>query len=671
MLTRKFWRGLAALCAALLAACNGGDKNQQSMPSYTDSNGKPYEEVQQLLKAAEYGDLKHIKKLHQAGANLSAEGSFGATPLHTAVKYRQHEVMLYLLDSGVDPNLPNKYSYTPLHQVAESDLTGIYEAELLLARGADVEGNKASGEGQASPYVRALRYRKPGLARFFLDKGASGSYVSWSGDSALTETISQRAPLALIRFAVENGADVNGAYSDSFHHKVTPLEMAAVYQRHDIFDYLVEQGADPELKDWHGRKPAEYFDLAVRHPGYDFNRYYEKTVWLKIDFESVPLAKIVALVENGAKVQIDLDFDDLTPLALAAIYQRRDIYDYLVKLGADPHYKDDFNHSAEEYMIAGVTHPSEDFRDYYIATGKLKAPQAAEDNGTPASYMLRVHYSKAPALKLFLNGTLLESSKEGYTGFFGSEVTRRFKAGENKIRVSWGVMPGERDWDETAARYKDGPNLTVVLTKRLNEDSPRETVLVKDFNNFDALMQNGLRVPAYEFSFHYDGAVPVITALNLAEVCNASEKEAEANIAALRRFAWGLYKDIKAGNVERIIAKSQLRLQADAAATGKGLAEMRAEYREALKAIHKDGLDYKADGPENLAFLPSAGGRLWHIVVLKSPEAAARIMEEVKMLPEATAEYDYELFTGKRDGGLARILPSHAAKVEGGFVLAQ
>ena len=45
-------------------------------------------------------------------------------------------------------------------------------------------------------------------------------------------------------------------------HKYTPLHCAAVMNKHKSMVWLMDQGADPSLKDDYGRRPGEYRDCS-------------------------------------------------------------------------------------------------------------------------------------------------------------------------------------------------------------------------------------------------------------------------------------------------------------------------------------------------------------------------------------------------------------------------
>lgn len=63
-----------------------------------------------------------------------------------------------------------------------------------------------------------------------------------------------RGNMEMVRFLVENGADVN--LPDV--HRRSPLHYAASHEHNDIQKYLTDKGADVNAKDSQGKRPGEF-----------------------------------------------------------------------------------------------------------------------------------------------------------------------------------------------------------------------------------------------------------------------------------------------------------------------------------------------------------------------------------------------------------------------------
>lgn len=166
-----------------------------------------------LQKAAEEGDLDRVKELVAAKAPLDTRGKHGWTPLIAAIANDHLKVALYLIEQGASPTATDKEKNSPLMwaairsdwvshrnvKLAEALLdagaevdsrdeegctplmrgTGVKLAELLIARGADVNA-KATGEGYVgrTPLMFA---ESVAVARLLLDAGADPKAVDDDG----------------------------------------------------------------------------------------------------------------------------------------------------------------------------------------------------------------------------------------------------------------------------------------------------------------------------------------------------------------------------------------------------------------------------------------------------------------------------------------------------------
>ena len=87
-----------------------------------------------VLVAAETGDLTKLGELLEKNACCTEEDIFGRTPFYLAVLSGRKDVVEMLLDHGVDVSIIDSKGQTPLHFAAQQLTGGILE--LLVARGA-------------------------------------------------------------------------------------------------------------------------------------------------------------------------------------------------------------------------------------------------------------------------------------------------------------------------------------------------------------------------------------------------------------------------------------------------------------------------------------------------------------------------------------------------------
>jgi len=118
--------------------------------------------------------VKTIRVLLDAGADINAQDKNGATPLHRAVRTRCAATVKFLLQAGADPLLKNKPGSTPFHLAVQNTGrggSGAPEAvaaqrqiiEEFLSRGLSAEIRSASGktvrESAQSAWIQELLAR--------------------------------------------------------------------------------------------------------------------------------------------------------------------------------------------------------------------------------------------------------------------------------------------------------------------------------------------------------------------------------------------------------------------------------------------------------------------------------------------------------------------------------
>lgn len=77
--------------------------------------------------------VKTIRCLLDAGADINAQDKNGATPLHRAVRTRCAAAVRFLLESGSDPTLKNEPGSTPFHLAAQNTGRGGSGADIAKA----------------------------------------------------------------------------------------------------------------------------------------------------------------------------------------------------------------------------------------------------------------------------------------------------------------------------------------------------------------------------------------------------------------------------------------------------------------------------------------------------------------------------------------------------------
>jgi len=216
----------------------------------------------EFLKAADKGNLDEMRVLldsHPENDFLSAKDFVeGDTALHLASRNGHLEVVEFLLSKGVDINLQNNFSCTPLSlavshghleivkflirhgsDVNERDnlgtsplLSAVMVLPFLDEKGQDVSGNYS---------VRKLgddRYRKE-IIKLLIEEGADVNAANEEGETPLW-TASLHGDKEIVELLIKIGADVN-TYDNKY--RITPLHMVAELGQIEIVELLLENGA--------------------------------------------------------------------------------------------------------------------------------------------------------------------------------------------------------------------------------------------------------------------------------------------------------------------------------------------------------------------------------------------------------------------------------------------
>ncbi|EJW81990.1 hypothetical protein WUBG_07101, partial [Wuchereria bancrofti] len=258
--------------------------------------------------AAGYNRVEVLKYLLRKGANVEARDTGWLVPLHNACAYGHLAVAELLVKHGANLNATDKWGYTPLHEAA---LKGKFDVcKFLLISGANP---KHKGRDGKTP-LDVVR------------EGAEDVYNLLRGDTAVLEA-AKDGDIEKIRKivipATVNCRDVQGRFS-------TPLHLAAGYNNLEVARFLLESGAEVNLKDKGGLIPL--------HNASSFGH----------------LEIAALLIECGAEVNHP-DKWGYTPLHEAAQKGRTQICSLLLNNGADVTLKNNEGFTALDITVTEDT----------------------------------------------------------------------------------------------------------------------------------------------------------------------------------------------------------------------------------------------------------------------------------------------------------------------------
>ena len=223
---------------------NGANAND-SMNSYTA-----------LMAAALSGTAEQMKILIKYGANVNYVSTNELSPLWLAA--HDWDKLNVLLNNGVNVQQRIR-GYSVLIKLAS--MPGVARnIQLLIDNGADP---KTSSTDNALTY-NAAASGDTAVLGLVLRSGLKANDTIAGGDYPLNAALFYRSP-ATVKMLIENGAGVNNA-SKSFgleaFHGFTPLMFAAVNNDKASFYYLLEHGANPNMKNKNGYTPLMLLQQA-------------------------------------------------------------------------------------------------------------------------------------------------------------------------------------------------------------------------------------------------------------------------------------------------------------------------------------------------------------------------------------------------------------------------
>ena len=234
-----------------------------------------------LIAASRRGHTEVVKHLLHSNAEIGIRNASGDTALAEAVENDRSAVVDVLIGAGADVNAKDNSGRTVFFKVksqcmakrlmdAEADLNAIsddgygptalseavrrgdYElVKYMLERGARIH---PSGVNR-SPLVQASGERgveHAGIVELLLERGAFTDKADGYSNRNALQNAAYRGSLSTVRMLLERGADVNFQDSSSRTASYTPLMYACLAKDFDKVYTLIENGANPSIRDQNG-----------------------------------------------------------------------------------------------------------------------------------------------------------------------------------------------------------------------------------------------------------------------------------------------------------------------------------------------------------------------------------------------------------------------------------
>ena len=227
-------------------------------------------------------DIRKVRLLIEAGADITSPNERGNTPLHVALRLKWNECARMLLESGVDIHAEDEEQRTWLHIAADS--ANAEMLEYLLENGLKDKVNARDCVG-ATPLHKACRRSKSSeCVRLLLEAGAD-IHAKLQGDGEhpgktplhVAVDFQPEHDYETVRLLIEAGADVNAAADDG-----RTLLMDAVRRAEyesdimsGILHLLLEAGADVQAADKEGKTALDYVEAPL-YPSALLQKWAEK-----------------------------------------------------------------------------------------------------------------------------------------------------------------------------------------------------------------------------------------------------------------------------------------------------------------------------------------------------------------------------------------------------------
>lgn len=195
--------------------------------------------------ASELGRLYAVKLLHDKGVSLTTKTKHGLTPLHYAVQNKNYEIVEYICENTKEIYDENLQLENAFHLAASNgdDLL----LEYFNERGFNI--NQVSNVG--TPLHHAVVNDRSDVIKYLLRMGAN-MFAKNKGDVNAVELAVEEGRIEIVKEFLTNNYDINTCRNKM---KATLLYRAANRNQLDIVKYLIQEGANVNLKDTNGRGP--------------------------------------------------------------------------------------------------------------------------------------------------------------------------------------------------------------------------------------------------------------------------------------------------------------------------------------------------------------------------------------------------------------------------------
>lgn len=199
---------------------NEGVSPNTRLPGFVDAYpGRPGEPLRRdnltplhfaAFWRAKKSQVKFLRRLLEAGADVHCTDNQGYTPLHDSVYDNTPEPVQMLLEAGADVNAVTAQGFTPLHLALLDNADKV--AEILLAHGSAVTATANEGE---TPLAFAAMSGNVDMVRMLLHAGADAKTTESDGMTPLMRAAYYSSAPEVLHLLAEAGTNLEATTQNS------------------------------------------------------------------------------------------------------------------------------------------------------------------------------------------------------------------------------------------------------------------------------------------------------------------------------------------------------------------------------------------------------------------------------------------------------------------------
>ncbi|XP_048238696.1 ankyrin repeat domain-containing protein 50-like [Haliotis rufescens] len=264
-----------------------------------------------LLDACKNGDMCRVKYLLSEGhADINTRGQNGMIPLMLAAQNAHRQVFDFLVGQGASMSIMSRAEMSILHVACEGGNVPIVKY-VLEQNVTDINSRRRDGSTAA---MLAVFKGHGDVFNLLVKKGADLTLFDDKG-STFVDLAIRGGNTEIVEYVLkQNNVDINRK-----HCGLTPVMLAALNGKLAVFNFLVQKGAD----------------LSIKHAD------YETILPMACKGGNIEIVKYA--LEQNIDAMSSNGMDDNAAAVIAARRGHRDIFDLLVKKGANLTMKEENN----------------------------------------------------------------------------------------------------------------------------------------------------------------------------------------------------------------------------------------------------------------------------------------------------------------------------------------